>query len=137
MASTKINATNLLVYAAGTAIGASKGATLSIDSDVIDVTTKDSAGWREILPGLRSWSISVEALLTFDESPKRPYDYLYDALVNRTKIAVKFSTEVSGDDKFFGDVYVTSAPIEAPMEDAMAYSITLEGTGALTRQTVT
>lgn len=137
MASTKINGTKILVYSAGTAIGAATSHSLTIESDTMDVTTKDSAGWAEILPTLKSWSIDVEALLTFDETPKRAYDYLYDAFIARTELTVKFSSEVSGEDKYYGQAYITSAPIEAPMEDKVTYSVTFQGTGALTRQVIT
>lgn len=137
MASTKINGTAVLVYCAGTAIGAQKNATLNIERDTIDVTTKDSNKWREILVSTKSWSIDCDALLTFDETPKRPFDYLFDAWTNGTLIAVKLSNEVSGDDKYYGDAYVTSAPVQVPDADAATYSFTLTGTGSLTRQVIT
>ena len=137
MASTKINGTSVLVYLAGTKIGAQRGATLNIETETFDVTTKDSAGWREILCSTKSWSLDCDGLLTYDETPGRAYDYLYSAFINKTLIAVKISNEVSGDDKYFGDAYVTSAPQQIPDADAVSYSLTLTGTGALTRQVIT
>lgn len=135
MASTKLNGTSIGIYYGTQILGAATSHTLSIQSETADVTTKDSAGWREILPTLKSWSISVEALMTYDETYGATE--LRAALTARTQLNFKFQTGASGDDNYYGNGYITSFEINAPMEDAVTYSATFEGTGAIAVATTT
>ena len=135
MAATKKNGTSLLLYTGSDAIAASKSHSLSVNSESIDVTTKDSAGWKDILPGLKSWTVDCEGLVAFDNSFN--YEYLLDALRNRTKLSIKLETTVVGDERLKGDVYVTSVELSAPQEDAISFTASFEGTGALTHETIT
>ena len=62
-----INSTAMAVYVNTTGttyvkIAYSTDASISISSDMRDITTKDSSAWREVLPGLRSATISISAL---------------------------------------------------------------------------
>src|SRR3990167_2590274 len=133
MASTKINGTRLGLYIAGTLLGAATSHSLSLSGNSMDVTTKDSGGWKEILPGLKEWSIDCDALRADDQTGKGHKD-IFDALVNRTKLSVKFRTATTGDEAFVGEVYVTSFEKNAGLEEAASYSASFEGTGALTRE---
>lgn len=144
MASTKINGTLFNIYtgtdagaqaAAGTKQGAATNHTISMESDMIDVTTKDSGGWEEVLPGLKSYEINVEALTTFDET--QGFEWLHNAYLNRTKVYYRLSTEVTANEKFYGEGYISSMELNAPMEDKVTYSVAIKGTGALVRATNT
>lgn len=135
MAATKINGTSFLLYNGTNAYAAAKSHTLSVSSETMDVTTKDSAGWKEILPALKSWSVDVEGLVAFDNNFN--YESLLDALTNRTLLSVKLQTLTVGDERFKGDVYVTSVELNAPLEDVISFSCSFEGTGALTHETIT
>jgi len=135
MASTKLNGTKIALYYSGSKIGAATSHSLSLQTETADVTTKDSLGWKEIIPTLKSWSTDMDALMTFDETVG--YEALYDAFINRTLLYVKLSTEVTGEEKFYGTAYITSLEANAPQEDAVTYSCSIEGTAALTRATVT
>ncbi len=141
----KINGTSLLLYVGtdtsvfaaggGDAIAASKSHTLSISAESIDCTSKDSLGWKEILSGMRSYTIDTEGLVAFDSAFN--YEFFLAALTNRTQLFVKLSTENSADEKFFGTVYVTSIEQNAPLEDVISYTVSLEGTAALQSSTIT
>ena len=135
MAQTPLNGTALLLYSGSNAIAASKSHTLSVNAETIDVTTKDSAGWKEIIAGLKTWSVDAEGLVAFDNSYN--YEFLLDALRNKTKLSIKLQTSTVGDERLLGDVYVTSVELSAPMEDAITFSASFEGTGALTHETIT
>lgn len=135
MASTKLNGTKIAFYYSGSKVGAATSHSLSIQSDMADVTTKDSSGWKEIIPTLKSFSIDTDALMTYDETTG--FEALMDALTTRTLIAFKLSTEITGEEKFYGNCYITSLEQNAPQEDAVTYSASFEGTGTLTRATVT
>jgi len=53
------NGTDLGVYIGSTLIAAATDVSLTLNAETIDITTKDSAAFRELLPGLRSGSVSV------------------------------------------------------------------------------
>ena len=101
-----------------------------------DTTSKDSGGWKTILPGLKEWSIDIDALIAYDPANKKQSD-IFTLLSAGTQVTLKFSTEVSGDDRFTGSAYATGAPIQAGVEDNASYSASFEGDGTLTKQAVT
>jgi len=115
-----------------------RNATLSLNSDEIDITTKDSSAWKEILDGQKSWSVSVDGLITYDtESDKDQADDLAALLIAGTQITLKFSTDVTGDTKYTGNAFVQSIELNAADNDASSYSATFGGNGALTAGTET
>jgi TP901-1 family phage major tail protein len=130
----KINGTDFLVYSDNVAVGASTSCTLNVSANLFDVTSKDSAGWAEKLPGLRSWSIDVEGL--YDPAQTLDAEELYDMLDTRDEVTVKFSTTEVGATYYTGKAYVTSLKISAPMEDAVTITATFEGTADLNKATV-
>lgn len=135
MAQTPFNGTKMLLYSGSTAIAASKSHSLSFSSEMMDVTTKDSGGFKEILPALKSWTIDCEGLVAFDNANN--YELLFDALKNRTKLSVKLDNSVVGDERLKGDCYISSLEMNAPMEDVVSFTASFEGTAALTRETIT
>jgi len=131
----KMNATLMGWYVGATQISHATEGSISIAMDTRDVTTKDSAGWRELLESTRSWSGSASAMYANDAT----YGLadLEAALVARTAVTVKFSTEVSGDDYYSGSAFITSLEASGGVEDTVTYSISFEGTGAITLAQVT
>lgn len=131
----KMNATLLKVYIGGTAIAHSTSGQISLNTDMRDVTTKDSSGNREVLPGLRSGSISTSGLYAEDAA----YGIIdLQALRDAgTAVTVKFSTEVSGDHYYESSGYIASIELNADSpEDNVTFSATFELTGALTYGTI-
>ena len=129
------NGTQMLLYIDGVAVGAATSHTLNVNAEMIDATTKSSAGWKDVLPGLRDWSMDTENLVQFDAT--EGIDESFADLGARTQVVLKFSTEVTGDSRWTGSAYVTSISINAPMEDVVSYSMSFAGDGALTLETVT
>jgi predicted secreted protein len=127
----KINTTLLAVYVGGTKINHAQGGSLNIDHSPRDVTTKDSAGWQEVLEGLRSWSVSANGLLAFDATYGT--DDLDDIITGRTTVTVRFSTEVTGDTYYEGTAYISNLACDSPgQEETATWSCEFAGTGALT-----
>jgi predicted secreted protein len=125
----------LLVYSDGVAIASAKSHTLNFNSATIDVTTKDSNGWKDILPGNKDWSIDCEALVAFDDTEGA--EELFTDFSAGTKVVLKFSTEETGDSRWTGSAYIETGSISAPEGDAVSYSCTFVGDGALTMETIT
>lgn len=136
-----INGTKFGVYAGGTKIGYATSASLSINHNLRDTSTKDSGGWRDQLEGQRDFEVSVEGMVIFATSGGAISDLTVDELyssyiASRTEFELKFSTEVSGDYKWTGNAFMTSLSMDTPNEDSSTFSASFSGTGALTQATV-
>lgn len=131
----KFNGTDILVYVDGVAIAHATSHTLNVNMEMIDATTKSSGGWKDVLPGLRDWSIDCEGMIAWDAT--EGFSEAFADLSARTQVTLKFSTEVTGDDRYTGTAYITSLSASAPLEDVVTYSLSFAGDGALTKETVT
>ena len=136
-----INGTKFGVYAGGTKIGYATSASLSINHNLRDTSTKDSGGWRDQLEGQRDFEVSVEGMVIFATASGAISDLTVDELytsyiASRTEFELKFSTEVSGDYKWTGNAFMTSLSMDTPNEDSSTFSASFSGTGPLTQATV-
>lgn len=130
----KINGTDLLVYVGSNPIAHSTSATLTIEQDLPDATTKSSGGWADHINGLKSWSIDFDGLV--DYSASYGVEELFDNLKNGNNVTVKFSTEDSGDSYWTGSASCSNLTMTADMEAPVSFSGTFTGKGTLTRSTV-
>lgn len=135
MASTGINnGTLVALYIGGTKVSHSTNCSLEINNETIDVSTKDSGGWRDILAGMRSWSMSGDFFQAEDGTLN--FEDAFDDVNGRTSVTARISTAVTGDVYYEGTAYVTSISMSGGVEDAHVYSMSLEGTAALSKGTV-
>lgn len=131
-----INGTNLTIKVGGVPLLKATTASLELSVDMPDATTKDSAGWSEFFAGVRSWTLSSDGLVDYATSTAVETDELVAMLIARNTVTVEFSTSTSGDMKLSGSAYVSSISQTADMESPAGYSVTFQGTGALTQGTV-
>ncbi len=132
-----INGTDLLVYTGNgaspevfTAVTHSTSASISWTMDVRDASTKDSGGYKESLEGQRSWTIECEGMTAFDAS--NGFEALYAIWVARDTVTVKFGTDQAEDQAYSGTCYITSLSVDSGVEDSSSFSVSFEGTGAIT-----
>lgn len=128
-----VNSTLLKLYT-GTptpaVVGHLTDVSLSVNHEPRDITTKDSAGWRELLEGLRSFSLSGTCLLAYNDTNGGIAQV--DSTLNRTLIKFEVGTGVSGDPRMTGQGYVTSFELSSPgSEDNASVSFSIEGSGQL------
>lgn len=109
---------------------------LSLSHSPRDTSTKDSAGETERAPGKLDWSISADALYAIDYTDSEGMTELFDAIENNEKLKIKFSSEVVGDQEYDGEGYVTDLSLNAGVEENASYSVSIAGTGALTKTTI-
>jgi TP901-1 family phage major tail protein len=128
------NGTELGVYIDDTLIAAATDCSLSLNMETIDITTKDSSGYRELLGGLKSGSISCSGLIDYVDASNKDIDDLWTAWENRTSLTLKFSkaNESTGDLSFAASGFITSLEQSGGTEDTATYSVTFELTGAIT-----
>lgn len=134
-----MNGTDLAVYFATTndsevLLARATECSISISEDARDITTKDSSGYRELLEGLRSFSLSSSHLHAEDDTNN--IDDLFTAFNSRSKVFLLFSTEESGDKRFNCEARISSLEMNAGTEDNVTYSVSFEGTGALVYETI-
>lgn len=110
-----------------------------ISKDMIDVTSKDSAGAKEFIAGEYGWTMNVEAIFEDDASvgaSQQSFKDLATDLLAGTVLTVVISTNVTGDEKYTGSAYFMSLALSAPNNDKATWTGQLQGTGALTVGTV-
>ena len=128
------NGTELGVYIDSTLIAAATDCSLSLSMETIDITTKDSAGWRELLAGTRSGSISCSGLIDYTDASNKDTTDLFVAFENRTSLTLAFqkANEVTGDLAFTCVGFLTSLEQSGGTEDTATYSATFEISGVIT-----
>ena len=128
------NGTKTIITIGGSQIAELTDTTLTTSRDLFEVTSKDSAGNKEVLPGLKEWEVSGEGRLDFLATTG--YNALFTAQQDGTPLTVVVTNAVTGDKKFTGTAYVSDLEQNAPMEDVVTFSFTLTGTGALVMATI-
>ncbi|MDR7207599.1 phage tail tube protein [Priestia megaterium] len=108
------------------AIGGQSGATLNRSMNVIETTDKTSNGWVTKIGGTKEWSVDMDAFMVVGDAG---YTALSTAFKNRTEVDVEMAI---GSITYKGKALLSDFPVEAPADDAVTFSITLEGTGELT-----
>lgn len=113
------------------AIGGQKGASLTRSAETIDVTDKTSGGWAESIMGLKSWSIECEGLVTLGD---KGLEHLHTCFDNGTLIDAAIQVVGNEGYSYKGKVLITDFPEEYAQDDAVTYSVTLQGASALVRE---
>ena len=112
---------------------------IDISKDMIDVTSKDSAGAKEFIAGEYGYTLNVEAIFEDDASvgaSQQSFKDLATDLLAGTLLTIVMSTNVTGDEKYTGSAFFKSLSLSAPNNDKASWTGTLQGSGALTIGTV-
>ena len=128
-----MNGTAVLLYDGATAIGYGTSIGLNLSRSPIDVSSKNSAGWKESIYGQGSGSFDFEGVFTEDSTVS--FSTLYTKLAAKTTITAKWASAVAGDKNYSASVLLTSLSQSGPMEDKITFSATFEITGAPTQGT--
>ena len=113
------------------AIAHCTSASISINMDLRDSTTKSSAGWQDNLGGLRSYELSGDAFVDLvEDTEKSDILELWTVWNQRASVIVSFG--ISGM-LYEGTAFITSLSIDAGVEENATFSISLTGSGALTQ----
>jgi predicted secreted protein len=129
-----ITTTNISV---GVPFGASTNCTFSTSVDQVEVTTTNSASYKEFLGSQISWNISADGFIALSD-----YSYLFllNKLQTKEQIIVKFQidndngngTGALGYSIFTGLANIVNLDMSGPVEGASTYSVSLQGTGPYT-----
>lgn len=113
-------------------VGGQKGASLSRSAETIDVTDKNSQGWAESIVGVKSWSVDCDGFVCLGDEA---YELLETSFEERKPIdiEIKVGDESTGFTRT-GSAVITDFPEEYPSDDAVTFSISLQGASPLTRK---
>lgn len=118
------NSTNVAFFVGATKVMGCTGASMSIQINERDITTKDSEGWSEFIPGLGSNQFTVSGIWV--ESGYSVND-LRALAVNKTSGTVKFG---DGTDDYTITAFITSFDVDSPgAEENVTFTATFRGCG--------
>lgn len=111
---------------------------LTVDKNVIEVTTLASDGWKEFKVDMKEWSVSCSGAVTVtDASGLIDYDALmYDIKNNDIAITVAIKPDITSNKYEEGSAYIKSIKETGSVGDKMTFSVEFQGTGSLTTKTV-
>ena len=113
-------------------IAGQRGANISRTADTIDTTSKDSEGyWRESIQGFKDWSVSTDGIYVTNDEALR---YLQERFENSQNVDVILVMEDGVT--FSGEATISDFSMDVPYDDAVNYSLTLQGSGPLREGTV-
>ena len=101
----------------GVLVAYAQNCSISIEHSPRDITNKESAGFSESLEGLRSWSVEMDGAYAWTDAatPNAPLTSGADDIVEtnvlnlRQQFQIGFggTTTVTGDVRYWGNVYIT------------------------------
>lgn len=122
-----IKGLDVLVKVGSTVVGGQRNASVEMSAETIDTTVKSTGGWASKIPGMKSWTSSCDGIYFLDDTG---LEAAQTAFMNGTEVKLEFSN-ASGL-AYSGQAVITSMAVEAGQEDVVSYTISFEGTGALT-----
>tara|TARA_R110002020_G_scaffold185926_1_gene383790 strand:+ start:264 stop:695 length:432 start_codon:yes stop_codon:yes gene_type:complete len=137
-----LNGTELKVYSTGTTnlVAYAQNCTLNVNHSPREITNKESGGFKEILEGLRDFSIDVDGAYAWTNAAgaalTNGIDDVLEANVLNARQAVTFifgDTAATSDISYSGSGYITSISMTGGTEDSATFSLSIEGTGVLTQ----
>jgi predicted secreted protein len=135
-----LNGTEIKVYSTSTnnLVAFAQNCTLNVNHSPREITNKESNGYKEILEGLRDFSIDIDGAYAWTAAGGTALtngvdDVLQTDLLNaRQQVNFIFGDTASQFDvSYAGKGYITSVSITGGTEESATYSISIEGTGEL------
>ena len=124
-----IKGLDVLIKVGSQVVGGQRNASLEMSAETIDTTVKTTGGWASKITGIKSWTSSCDGVYFVDDAG---LEAAQTAFMNGTAVSLEFSN--SSGLSYSGQAVITSMSVEAGQEDVVSYTISFEGTGALTAE---
>lgn len=135
-----IKGQDLLIFIGADPIGYATTCSLEMTMDTIDTSNKMSGAYKTYLVGQMGWTLSSDSMLTFATTAGQSIADLFEAMEARTPVTVKFAkvgaAYAAGVPSFTGSALITSLSVQADNGAVATMSVTMTGTGALTKAEV-
>ena len=137
-----LNGTEIKVYSTGTTnlVAFAQNCTLNVNHSPREITNKESGGYKEILEGLRDFSIDIDGAYAWTNAAGAALtdgvDDVLETNVLNARQAVTFifgDTASTSDISYSGSGFITSVSMTGGTEDTAVFSLSIEGTGVLTQ----
>lgn len=116
------------------AIAGQQGLNINRSADSIEVNSKDTkGGWKAKIQGLKEWGVETDGLYVKNDESHQTLGKAFDEGLS---VCIKVINNRAKKGMFGGLAIVTDYSLEAPYDDGMTYSITLEGQGRLVDLTI-
>jgi len=126
----------LRLYLDGVLIAKDTSSELSIDNNTRETTSKISGQWQSHINGIKSWSISGEALVLSEQASNpgnlKTSGDVYAYLVSGAAVTMKLMTPDVADGYYEGDVILNNMSVSSGNSgENVTYSFGGQGTGLL------
>lgn len=126
-----INATSFLLVEDETVIGHSTSTSISLNLDLIEITTKDSGGWQEHLPSIRGGSISATGLTNYSDNLN--FEHFTSYVITKAVKTFYFRDPEDADGTIYrGEAFVSSVDETSEAENVTEFNLELQLTGIIT-----
>ena len=121
---------NVLILQIGDVqLGALLSNSFNASADMIDATTKDSAGAKEYISGEYGWGMSFEAL--YDPAATEGFSEALGYIKAGTSLDVYWGGVTAADPYFNGSALMASVDLSGPKNEVASYSAEVQGTGVI------
>ena len=118
------------------------GYSFEVNKETVDITNFDGNAWKEFLVDLMDFSVSADGIvIRTAEAGKETYEDMLTSLVGTdtslilqmiNPLAYTDSTDGATYSHEIGNVFLTSMPLTGSIGDKQTYSMSVQGSGALT-----
>lgn len=129
-----VNCSDVHIYIGGVKIGAAENGEFTFKRGTRDAFSKDSGIWDEQEYGKAEWEMGGTSKFRFDE-PNYDAGDIVEAMISGTKVAIKFSTEVTGDWKISGTGLFLEFKAGGNAMETMTFQYNVKGTGGFAKLT--
>ena len=130
MANNILQGQDLMLFKSNQVLAVATSCKFTVSANALDTSNKDSGIWTSKIAGKLSWNASSDNLFVLTE-----YTTLVNAMISREEVEIQFSSANNGTankDGFSGKAIITSIDANAPDGEIATYTVSFEGTGALT-----
>ncbi|UOR05866.1 phage tail protein [Hymenobacter aerilatus] len=132
MAKKNINAKDIVVKADGKVVGCAQSAQFAISVEIDEATCSDSNGWKESVPGQKSWNGSFSAayreLTGADAENGVTADDVIDMLLDATEVEIEYSQREGGM-RYIGKAFISEFSFDKPDKGLVTWNASYEGNG--------
>lgn len=134
MATVPVLSKSMSIKWGGKIIARTTDFSFEVNKEIIEITTLQSAGWKEKLADLKDWKVSFNALVTRGaDATFQVYDaILADFLSSDNPVTIVMADSGAGFTlTLTGTAILTALSTSVSVGDKVTYSGTFEGTGGL------
>lgn len=116
---------------------------ISVTNEMRDSTVKANAGYRALLPGMTSATLSFSAMYACDAGAGKGFEAMSGFQLNKTKLDIRFthvigqsSTENADDFRYQVKGYIESLELSGGTEDNATYTCNVQVVETIVRQVI-